>query len=315
VHFGGLFASIMALSSGLLLAASGAQAQEQTNAPPVAITGEQARATALQAYPGTALEADLDRVNGRVVWEVKLLPQDGGPAVEVRVDAATGALVEAHRDDDAGNIRPTPVAAPAFQEDFGIQGRTLADAGQARYFVLQPGYQLVLGDEDTRLTVTVLDETRDIGGTSTRVVEERQETSGELTEVARNFFAIDPATGDALYFGEEVDTYEAGVLVGHPGSWTATDGNRPGLIMPGTPVAGMRYYQEVAPGVAQDRAEILSTTETCSTPAGEFVDCVVSHESSPLETAVERKAYAPDIGLIQDEDLRLISAGYVVAGP
>jgi hypothetical protein len=203
---------------------------------------------------------------------------------------------------------------PAFQEDFGLDSRTLADTGQAPYFILQPGYQLVLGDEETRLTITVLDETRDIGGTTTRVVEERQETNGELTEVARNFFAMDPATGDAFYFGEEVDTYEAGVLAGHPGAWTATDGNRAGLIVPGTPAPGMRYYQEIAPGVAQDRAEILSTTETCSTPAGEFADCLTSHESSPLEAAVERKAYAPGIGLVQDEDLRLISAGYIVAG-
>jgi hypothetical protein len=75
-----------------------------------------------------------------------------------------------------------------------------------------------------------------------------------------NFFAMDVNTGDAFYFGEEVDFYQRGVVTGHPGAWLATDGNRPGLIMPGNPVVGMRYYQEVAPGVAMDRAEILSTS-------------------------------------------------------
>jgi hypothetical protein len=305
--------SVIVLGISCLLAGSSAQAQ-QPEPPQVSITGEQARAAALTAYPGTVLEADLDRVGGRVVWEVKLLPQGGGPAIEVRLDAATGALVEANPDDDAGTIQPTPVAGLTFQDDFGLDNRTLADVGEAGYFVLRPGYQLVLGDEDTRLTITVLDETRDIGGTTTRVVEERQETNGLPTEVARNFFAIDVATGDAFYFGEEVDVYEAGVLTGHPGAWTATDGNRPGLLMPGSPAVGMRYFQEIAPGVAQDRAEILSTAETCRTPAGEFTDCVVSRESSPIEAAVERKAYAPGIGLVQDEDLLLLSAGYVVAG-
>jgi hypothetical protein len=83
--------------------------------------------------------------------------------------------------------------------------------------------------------------------------------------------------------------------------------------MPGNPTVGMKYYQEIAPGQAMDRAEIISTSETCTTPAGEFKDCVVTRESSALDAAIEHKAYAPDIGVVQDQSLSLLSYGYVSA--
>jgi len=41
------------------------------------------------------------------------------------------------------------------------------------------------------------------------------------------------------------------------------DDSRNGLL-------GSRYYQEIAPGVAMDRAEVLSITDTLATPAGYF---------------------------------------------
>jgi hypothetical protein len=156
----------------------------------------------------------------------------------------------------------------------------------------------------------VLDETKEIGGISTRVVEEREEKNGELYEISRNFFAIDPETGDVFYFGEEVDFYENGEIVGHRGEWLAyEDDNKPGLIMPGSPEIGMKYYQEIAPGVAMDRAEVMSLSETFETPAGKFENSLVTEESSKIEPAKERKTYAPGIGLIQDQSMRLVSFG------
>jgi hypothetical protein len=35
-----------------------------------------------------------------------------------------------------------------------------------------------------------------------------------------------------------------------------SDNARAGIIMPGTPLLGSRYYQEIAPEVALDKAEI-----------------------------------------------------------
>jgi hypothetical protein len=206
----------------------------------------------------------------------------------------------------------SPAAFQEWQEDFNLADRTLSDTGESMYFVLQPGFRTVLASGDTTLTITVLDETKEINGTVTRVVEEREEKGGQLAEVARNFFAIDQTTGDVFYFGEEVDEYTAGG-VSHPGSWVAdASGNRPGLIVPGTPQVGMKYYQELAPGVAMDRAVVISTSAGCSTPAGTFDNCVVTEETSGLEpAAVENKMYAPGIGLVQDQSLRLIDHGYV----
>jgi hypothetical protein len=205
-------------------------------------------------------------------------------------------------------------AQTAFEEDFNLPNRTLSETGEGPYFVLRPGFQTVLADDESQLTITVLNETKNVGGVVTRVVEERMETGGVVEEIARNYFAIDPTTGDAFYFGEDVDLFTDGVLTGHSGSWLAIDGNRAGMIMPAKPSVGMRFYQELAPEVAMDRSEILSTSETCRTPAGDFPGCVLTSETSPLEDVEDLKHFAPGIGLVQDETLRLVSYGYVDLG-
>ncbi len=204
-------------------------------------------------------------------------------------------------------------ARPSWQQEFDISSCTLATTGRSRYFVLEPGFQLVLEGGNTRVQITVLDETRRVAGVETRVVEEREWKRGQLYEVSRNYFALCQQTGDVFYFGEDVDYYENGRVVKHDGAWLAgAGGNRAGLIMPGAPRVGMRYYQEVAPGVAMDRAEIVSLDETCETPAGRFSDCLKVKEDTPLEAgAGEYKYHAPGVGLVQDEDLRLTGYGFV----
>jgi hypothetical protein len=59
---------------------------------------------------------------------------------------------------------------------------------------------------------------------------------------------------------------------------------------------GLKYYQEIAPGVAEDGAEIVSVNDTLNTPAGDLK----TEETNPLEPGEkEFKFYAPGIGLIQ----------------
>jgi hypothetical protein len=61
-----------------------------------------------------------------------------------------------------------------------------------------------------------------------------------------------------------------------------------------------------------DRAEIVSLDETCKTPAGTFSKCMKVKEGSAIDiTANEYKYYAPAIGLIRDEDLRLVKYGFI----
>ena len=201
----------------------------------------------------------------------------------------------------------------SWQEEFGIEKCNLLTTGRNPYFILEPGYQLVLEGGGTKLQITVLEETKTVGGVLTRVVEEKEWKDGKLYEVAKNYFAICEQTKDVFYFGEDVDFYENGKVVKHDGSWLAgKNGSRAGLMMPGTPKVKMKYYQEIAPGVAMDRAEIVSLEETCKTTAGTFSGCMKVKESSAIDLlAKEYKYHAPGIGLVRDEDLTLIRHGFI----
>ena len=214
----------------------------------------------------------------------------------------------------AGACSPSvDVAADrSWQQEFDLSGCNMTSTGRSEFFILEPGFRLVLEGGNERLAITVLDETRTISGVTTRVVEEREWRNDALIEVSRNFFALCEETNDAFYFGEEVDDYRGGEIVGHGGAWLAgSDGASAGLIMSGDPQVGMKYYQEIAPSVALDRAEVMSLDETLETPAGLFVDCLRTHEGTALNlNESEFKTYAPGIGLIREQSLLLIEYGF-----
>lgn len=222
-------------------------------------------------------------------------------SLTLAVMAATLTLAAACAQDDS------------FQKEFPIKSCALSTTGESTYFRLIPGFQIVLENDSTKVVIHVTDRTKTVDGVLTRVVEEREWKGGELYEVALNYFAICNETKDAFYFGEDVDFYEDGKVANHKGSWlVGKDGAKPGMIMPGNPKVGMKYYQEVAPGQAMDRAEIVELDRVCKTPAGTFAKCMRIKEGTalnPLET--EYKLYAPGIGLIGDEDLRLTKSGIV----
>jgi hypothetical protein len=211
-------------------------------------------------------------------------------------------------------------AAPQpWRQTFSVDVKELATQGENPYFILKPGYQATFEGKESgkagKLVITVLSETRNVGGVETRVVEEREWSGGELIEVSRNFFAIHPGTGDVYYFGEDVDMYKKGKVANHEGSWQhGTNGAKFGLMMPGKPSIGMRFYQELAKGVAMDRAEIVSLTDRLTTPAGVFENCLRTKETTPLEMlAREYKVYAPGVGLVKDSALEMVSHQYLQA--
>jgi len=194
-----------------------------------------------------------------------------------------------------------------FQDTFKVDKSTLLDQGSNTYMILEPGYKLTLADGKDTLTITVLNETKVVDGVQTRIVEERETKGGKLAEVSRNYFAFDKATGDIYYFGEDVDTYDAkGNITDHEGSWLAgVEDAKFGLMMPGKPKVGDRYYQELAPKAAMDRAEVISVAEKVKVPAGTYEDCLKTKESSGLEKGVEEKLYAPGVGLLKDGGFKL----------
>jgi hypothetical protein len=199
-----------------------------------------------------------------------------------------------------------------WQKAFPVTPGDLATVGENPRLVLKPGYQLVLEGKESgrtiRLVVSVLDETKVVGGIEARVVEERETEDGVLVEVSRNYMAIHKTTHDVYYLGEDVDVYKNGKIVNHEGAWLHGSGGATlGLLMPGAPVVGQRYYQEVAPKVAMDRAEVVSVSERVTTPAGTFEKCLKTEESTPLEPGREFKLYAPGVGLVTDGSLVLVS--------
>ena len=201
--------------------------------------------------------------------------------------------------------------ADTWTSEFPIDKQDLASTGRNPYFILEPGYTIVLRGGNEELTVTVLNETKMVDGVETRVVEERETKAGRLAEVSRNYFAISKRTNDVFYFGEDVDIYQDGKVVSHAGAWlSGVNGARFGLFVPGQPTLNARYYQEVAPGAAMDRVEIVSLTETVRTPAGEFKNCLKFMETTPLEPGVtDYKYFAPGIGMVQDGKLKLVKFG------
>jgi len=212
-------------------------------------------------------------------------------------------------------VRRLPGPEQDWTSAFHLEPGELVATGRNPWFVLEPGYTLTLVDGAERLVITVLDETRVIDNIETRVIEERETDDGQLVEISRNFFAISRRTSNVFYFGEEVDIYENGVVTGHEGQWlSGVNGARFGLMMPGSPLLGARYYQEIAPGAAMDRAEIVSLSDSLVTPAGRFTLLLRTAETTPLEPGVrEFKLYAPGVGLVRDGSLSLVQHG-VAAG-
>ena len=234
-----------------------------------------------------------------------------------------------------------------FTTDFRLQEcHWFKTIGINPYFKLIPGYQLVLESDEERVEITVLWDTQwiDLRDTEigkrvrTRVVEEREFEEDTQIEVSRNFFAICQKTNDVVYFGEDVadcDLEErGGFLVNEDGSfddsrcadgdppdeegaWRAgEDDAMPGLIMPGIFLLGSRYFQEIAEEAeAVDRGENVAMGLTVVTPAGTFENCVKVVDTNPAEGICKRKdgdvkKYCPGIGLVKDEDLKLVCYGF-----
>ena len=206
-----------------------------------------------------------------------------------------------------------------WTEKFDLKDCNFTTTGSNTYFILQPGYQTVFEgtdeDIDTKVTITVLNQTKAVDGIDTRIIEERavNAKTGNAYEVSRNYFAICTENNSVFYFGEDVDWYEDGKVVNHTGSWLhGVDSAEAGLIMPGIALIGSRYYQETAPNVAIDRAEIISLTETVKTPAGTFVNSLLERDTDGLDPGeTSDRYYASNVGQIKDDMLDLVSYGYL----
>ncbi len=208
--------------------------------------------------------------------------------------------------------RPAAHPKKGFTIEFNQDGCTFANAGRNRYFVLEPGHELLLEGQTKRglleVRQTVLPETRFVDGVETRVVESVETLEGVVVEHSLSFLALCAETSTVVAFGEEALVLDP---IGDPaasGSWFAGEnGARRAVAMPGEFYLGARYHTQWAPGVAQDRAEHVAMGLTVETPAGTFENCVEVIETTPLEPH-ERTTmvYAEGIGLVVDDGVRLV---------
>lgn len=256
-----------------------------------------------KALPNGEIVAVQKEVEGEDPGQYDVDVRSDGKEYEVEV-SPEGRVVEIK--EKTPDERTAGSEGKKWTDSFHQEDCTFSSLGRNRFFNLQPGHQLVLESDEEKVVITVTNETKEIAGIETRVVEEREEQNGTLKEVSRNFFAICKEHDDVFYFGEEVDDYEDGKIVGHSGAWRADEkDSKAGIIMPGTVLLGARHYQEIAPN-AKDRAEILADDVTMTTPAGTFKNCIRVEETSGLDPDEKcYKTYAPGVGLIQDEDLLL----------
>jgi len=218
---------------------------------------------------------------------------------------------------ELGEDRYDPAVDPAaYDDDFANPSNP------------NPYYPIAIGDHwefeggDEVIHVDVLDETKLIQGVPCVVVKDVVEADGEVTEDTDDWVAL-RLDGTVEYFGElskTLETYagddpEEPELVELEGSFKAgRDGAKKGTLFLAMPAAGDVYREEWALGDAEDGARILSTHYGYGSGDPELDayvpedlanhlcadDCVVTENFTPLEPeedALERKYYAPGIGV------------------
>jgi len=187
------------------------------------------------------------------------------------------------------------------------------------FFPIAVGNHWSVSDGNEQIEIEVLDKVKSIDGVLCIVVNDTVYEDGVPVEITDDWFA-QRKDGGVMYCGESTAEYEVfegddpqdPERVSMDGSFKAgRDGDKPGLLFPGTPRVGDTYRQEWSPANAEDAATVLSTSYSyghdatldqgvppalaqllCS--AG---DCVVTAEFSPLSPGgLEHKYFARGIG-------------------
>src|SRR3981081_126216 len=149
-----------------------------------------------------------------------------------------------------------------------------------------------------KVVITVMRQTKKILGVTTTVVHDIVTAGGQVTEDTWDWYAQD-REGNVWYFGEATTKTEGGKS-STEGSWEGgVNGAKPGIIMEAHPKVGDTYRQEYAPGVAEDRADVLSLNESVTVRKGSFSGCVKTKDYSPLKAdLVENKVFCPGVGMV-----------------
>lgn len=220
---------------------------------------------------------------------------------------ALGLLTQAQA--VAAPVHPTDCRTPLPQgaQPVTLRPECFVRAVTNRWFPLRPGtrwdYRETGPDGTAREVVVVTGQRKRILGIAAVVVRDRVTEGGRLTEDTLDWYAQDRA-GAVWYLGEDTKAYAEDGTVSTEGSWQAgVGGAQPGVVMPARPRAGQHYRQEYLAGQAEDQARVLSRHGRIRVPAGSYRHVIVTEDTTPLEPAlVERKSYAPGVGLIATDE-------------
>ncbi|MCB0354514.1 MAG: hypothetical protein KDD64_13345 [Bdellovibrionales bacterium] len=180
------------------------------------------------------------------------------------------------------------------------------------YFPLVVGHEWVYEGNGETITVTVTNKVKMVDGVPCRVVSDTVMVGGFPIEITDDWYA-QHENGDLWYCGESVRNYEVfsddlpveAELVDIEGSWKAgRERAKAGISHFFSPQVGTTYRQEVFLGDAEDVVEVLSITESESTPGGSCSgNCLMTRDFTPLDPGVnEYKYYVPGIGQILEID-------------
>jgi hypothetical protein len=207
---------------------------------------------------------------------------------------------------------PNPILPEFDAKDFRAQERI-----DNPYFPHLPGtvytYGLLEeGEAVERNDVFSTFESKRVLGVNTHVVRDTAYEDGLLVEDTLDFYAQDKQ-GNVWYFGEFVLNYryddEGNYLsTDSAGAWLADGVDAfPGYIMPTREVLeslGNGYFQEFAPGVAVDQADLVTFDATADLDIGSFKGVLQTLDTTKLELDVrEYKKYEPGVGFIAAEVL------------
>ncbi|HKE01154.1 MAG TPA: hypothetical protein VKE69_09100 [Planctomycetota bacterium] len=164
-------------------------------------------------------------------------------------------------------------------------------------------------------------------GVDTHVIRELEYEDGELVESSLSYYA-QADDGTVYAFGEVVDEYEKGVVVGHAGSWLvggavlpsdpvdAASASSPAVAMPATLAVGQQFKPEDVAPVAEETVTVLALDKKVTVEAGKYTEVLYTVETSvsPDGAETEWKWYARGVGVVKSrlkgERLALIASTF-----
>jgi len=129
--------------------------------------------------------------------------------------------------------------------------------------------------------------------------EECDPSSATLAEDTLDYYAMEISNQNVWYFGEDTWSIdEESEFCTEDGAWLAGENDaEAGIVMLGSPSSGDRYKQEYWEDEAEDWGAVLRLNAKVSIEYGEFEDCLMTREWTPLEPGeVEHKFYCPEEG-------------------